>query len=244
ATLAANVQMHRQRLEELHNHPFQDLDGSLIYIGQTPDDASRLAPDGRSLRCADFADRLRALSEGRRLLYKGHTFALDFASTECTELARITGQPVTACQQNAYQILSTHDDVELVGISSGLLQEAAWFGKKAHMLFQPFVPLAERELSADTYQQVHFRTFLSPGFWHQVLTPQCPAPRLPTLPDVTYNHARETLNLWWDYSKVLTWERQLPYESFLRGGGAAMQQRIEELESQVDRATHSNTKGA
>lgn len=233
ALLGANVRMHKARLESERGFTSENLDGALLFIGQAPYDASLIAPDGRSLRCTDFADELLELCQGRRLLHKPHPFALEFAQEERKALERITGQAPLACQQNAYQILSSEDNVTLVGISSGLLQEACWFDKTAHLLYRPFVPLVSPDASAtaDTYQQIHFQTLLSPAFWHQVLAPERPAPRLARLPTFAHNHARETLDQWWDYSKVMTWERAFTHEAFMRGGGSALRQRVEKLES-------------
>ncbi|HBK46238.1 MAG TPA: hypothetical protein DDZ67_07360 [Xanthomonadaceae bacterium] len=229
--LAANVRMHQRRLEDERNHRFTDLDNGLLFVGQAPFDASLLHPDGRSLRCSDYAERLRQLYENRRLLYKPHPFALDFAAEERAQLERITGQKATQCLQNAYQVLSSHENVELVGISSGLLQEARWFDKDTHTLFQPYVPLAAADGPAGSaYRQIHFQTFVAPSFWHQLLTPERPAPRLPSLPSLSRHHARETLDQWWDYSKVITWERTLPYEAFVRNGGATLRQRMDCIE--------------
>lgn len=242
ALLAANVRTHRLLMEETQRHRFSDLDGCLLYVGQAPYDASLLSPGGGSLRCDDFADRLRQLSQGRRLLYKGHPFAPWFVDEERAALRRITAQTAAACPLNAYQILSSQDDLELVGISSGLLQEARWFDKTAHMLFQPFVPLAiSNEDAADAYRQVHFQAVLAPAFWHQLLTPERPAPRLAALPALVRNFARETFDHWWDYSKVMSWERTLPHETFMRSGGATLRQRIESLEQQVAQLYRSST---
>lgn len=232
ATLAANVRLHQQRLHDERGHRFAELDGCLVFVGQAPYDASLLAPSGRSLRCDDFSERLRRLCDNRRLIHKPHPFALEFGQEELAALERITGQPVAPFHQSAYQLLSTHDDVELVGISSGLLQEAPWFHKNAHVLYQPFVPLADTgEFTAESYQQIHFETFLSPAFWHQALTPERPAPRLASLAPLAHHHARQTLDQWWDYSKVITWERTLAYEAFARNGGAELRRRVEALEA-------------
>ncbi|MCB5208276.1 methyltransferase domain-containing protein [Methylovorus mays] len=232
AALAASVRMHQQRLEESGRYPL-DLDNTLVYIGQAPYDASLLSDKhSTALRCTDFADQLRELAQGRRLLHKAHPFAADFAKEEQRALAEITGQAVGTCYQNAYQLLSCAHDVELVGISSGMLQEASWFGKQAHTLFRPVVPLplADTPLSTQDFLQVHFEEWLSPGFWHAVLTPEKPAPRLLKLPTVQHHHARQSLDQWWDYAKVMTWEKSLPIESFERTGGILLRQRIEALE--------------
>lgn len=232
AILGANVRLHKARLESERGFTFEDLDGCLLFAGQAPYDASLLASDGRSLRVGDFADRLRELSQGRRLLHKGHPFALDFAQEERALLHHITGQTPLPCQQNAYQILSSDENVTLVGISSGLLQEAAWFDKTAHLLHQPFVPLVGSDKAdRQAYRQIHFQSLLAPNFWHQVLAPERPTPRLATLPELPHHHARQTIDQWWDYSKVMTWERTLPYETVMRGGGATLRQRIELMEN-------------
>ena len=231
AELAASVRMHQQRLEESNRYPF-NLDGSLIFIGQAPYDASLLSPGKASpLNCSDFANQLRQLAHGRRVLHKPHPFAVDHAQLEQDMLQHILQTEVRPCWQNAYQILSCHHDVVLAGISSGMLQEAAWFGKTAHTLFQPFTPLADSiKPVINAYQQVHFDTWLSPGFWHAILTPERPAPRVAKLPPRQHHHARHLLDQWWDYAKVMTWEKSLAIESFERSGGIVLRQRIEALE--------------
>ncbi|MFN4120655.1 hypothetical protein [Acidovorax sp.] len=239
AMLAANVRMHQRELQDYGRYHFDDLNGALLFVGQTPLDASLLGPEGRSLRCSDFADRLRLLCQGRRFLYKGHPLATEFAEEERAQLERITGQAAAPCPLNAYQILSTHDDVELVGISSGMLQEAPWFGKTAHVLFRPFVPVdvpgnpeaPGAPADCEGYQQVHFQTFLAPAFWCQSITPGRPLPRpVAALTPVPHHHGREIFNQYWDYAKVMIWQRNLWMEGFERSGGGLLRQRIEALE--------------
>ncbi|MCB5188967.1 hypothetical protein LG200_13235 [Methylobacillus caricis] len=231
SALAANVRMHKTLLEEEGSFHFDDLEGSLVYIGQSPYESSLQLADGHILVCDDFADQLQTLSQGHRLLYKGHPLVADFAQKERAALARITGQAVPPCMQGSYQLLSAIEDLALTGITAELLQEAEWFDKTAHMLHQPAVPLGQQAgFSSRHYQQVHFRDFLSPAFWHQVLTPARPAPVVAAIPVVAHHHARETLDQWDDYSAVLTWGRSLPNDAFLRSGGLSLIQRIESLE--------------
>lgn len=231
AALAANVRMHQALLEEEGSFHFDDLDGGLVYIGQSPFETSLQTADGRILNCEDFAEQLKSLCRGRRLLYKSHSPVADFAQQEHAALARIIGKPVGLCQQGTYQILSSPADLELTGISAAILQEAAWFDKRSHMLHQPAIPLAgQGGFSSVTYQQVRFKDFLSPAFWHQALAPGRQAPAVAEIPAVAHHHARETLEQWGDYSAVMTWGRTLPYESFLRSGGLSLIQRIDSLE--------------
>lgn len=231
AHLAANISLQQRRLEEAQRHDFQWEANCAVFVGQAPYDASLIGSDGGALRCEDFAERIRQITKGRPLQHKAHPFAIEFSEHERTVLSEITGQPVKPCLQNAYQILSAEEDIQLIGISSGLLQEAMWFGKTAHTLFKPFVPLAyQDDTDVRAYQQVHYHTWISPGFWHQLLTPERPAPRLLQMTALPHNLARETLDQWWDYSKVLTWERTLPYEGFIRAGGGLLRQRLDALE--------------
>ncbi|PPC81863.1 MAG: hypothetical protein CTY38_07835 [Methylotenera sp.] len=230
--LAASINMHQQRLNESDRYKFS-LDNCLVFVGQAPYDASLITEKGKSLRCSDFSEQIRALASTRKLLHKPHPFAPWAADEERKSLEEITGQTVEPCYQNAYQILSCEDDVELLGISSGLLQEAAWFGKSSYQLFRPFVPLTKEGLfSGSDYQQIHFHRWLSPSFWHLILTPQKTPPRLAEITSLAHHHARQTFDQWWDYGKVITWEKSLAIESFERSGGIALRQRIEELENQ------------
>jgi hypothetical protein len=239
--LAASINMHQQRLNESDWYKFS-LDNSLVFVGQAPYDASLITEKGKSLRCSDFSEQIRLLASTRKVLHKPHPLAPWAADEERKALEEITGKTIETCHQNAYQILSCEDDVELVGISSGLLQEACWFRKSAHILFRPFVPLAkEGDFSGRDYQQIHFHRWLSPGFWHQTLTPENTPPRLAEVTPLAHHHARQTFDHWWDYLKVLTWEKSLPIESFERSGGIALRQRISALEAvmQINRSTLS-----
>lgn len=244
ALLAANVQMHLQRLHE-HDADFAEgdasLDDALIFVGQAPFDASILCPrKGRPLRVTDFAKELRTLAGGRhKLLHKPHPFAIDFGNEERAALGETLGREVETVHFNAYQILSSKRRVALTGISSGLLQEARWFGKEAHVLFEPFVPLACDAAGHSTskpYHQIRFQDLIAPAFWHGLLTPERPAPRLAALPLLPHHHARETLDHWWDYEKVLTWRRSLPHAAFERLGGGLLRQRIGAIEDELRRA--------
>jgi len=232
--LAANVRMHRRRYEEV-GQPGPSLGRSLVFIGQAPYDASLLTPSGVPLRCEQLIEQLLQRLDGRRLLHKPHPLSMEFGVTERQTLERLTGLPVATCHLNAYQLLTCDDDVELIGLSSGLLQEAAWFGRAAHTLFRPYVPLATPGvMDLEYFQQVHFANWCSPGFWHRLLAPQRTPPLLDKLPGLPLHYGRETLDQWWDYAKVLTWQRALPNEIFLRAGGQQLRNELSQLQCTVE----------
>jgi hypothetical protein len=230
--LAANVRMHQQRLIE-SGRLQPSLENATIFIGQAPYDASLIRSDGNMLTFADYKTQISALTRGRKLLHKPHPFATWFAEEEQRLLEEISGQKLEPCPLNAYQILACRQDVELIGLSSGLLQEAAWFNKKAYILYQSFTPLSSQIHGEHHYLQIHFQRWLSPGFWHQLLTPKGPVPRILEVSQAAHHHARHTFDHWWDYLKVLTWEKTHAYESFERSGGGALRQRIATLEAAV-----------
>lgn len=232
--LKASVRMHQARLEEAGRHSFA-LGKALIFFGQAPYDASLVADDGTSISIGDFAVKIRDLAEGRRVFYKPHPFAEWHAGDEIARLGAIVDRGVDACRQNAYQILASREDIELIGLSSGVLQEARYFSKPAHILFRPHVPIAADDALGrrSGFMQVRFRDALSPAFWHQLLAPDHAPPRVPALPPLQPNHARELLDQWWDYSKCLTWERSLWIEGYTRSGGGLLRDRVGVLEEAI-----------
>ncbi|MCW1981018.1 hypothetical protein FHY25_000934 [Xanthomonas arboricola] len=231
ALLGANLRAHRSRLQEGKRHIF-DLDGTLIFVTQPEADTALLAEDGHFLHAGDFIQRLDALREQRRLLCMvDYSDAHSAQAGERTRarLSSLLGVQVRPCPQSAYQLLSAHDDLELVGISAPLLQEAAWFDKVAHTLARPFTPLATAQGNGG-YLQVHFEELLAPAFWHAVLTPAAPAPRVARLRSIDRHHARETFDAWGEHEKALNWERSLPWRAFERSGGIVQRRRIAALE--------------
>lgn len=257
ALLTANLHAHRLDVEEGFHYKF-NLDGCLVFVGQHPEDAALLAPNGQFLRCTDFSEQLRELAQGKTVLHLldirnlARAAMMPHASTpwahaqqERENLEAILHAPVQVCQQNIYQVLSADDDVQLVGISAPALQEAAWFGKTGHCLFQPRTPLSSMDASPHTqtknYVNVHFHDVLKPIFWHTVLTPHAPAPSIPALPALEPNQARMALNNWGDYEKVMTWQRPLHTASFERSGGGLLRKRIEKLEQSHNAANITNS---
>lgn len=247
ALLGANLRAHRSRLKEMHRHLF-NIEDALIYIPQPKRDKSLLSPNGKSLQTSDFADQLHTLAAGRRLLVMMDYMDLPMHSAgvrDCESLSSMLKTSVRPCPQNAYQILSAHENVELIGINSPILQEAPWFGKKSYNLEKPFTPLADIENTASNgYLQVHFTEILAPDFWHRLLTPDIPKPRIPHLPLIARNYGREVLDEWREYEKVLNWERPFQQRAFDRSGGIVHRRRLDALENRPTPPTVLHQKSA
>ncbi len=246
ALLAANIRAHRRRLEETSRYNF-NLDDCLIIVGQHPDSAALIGSQGQKQTFPEFANELRQLAQGRRVLHlpdfgEDHFTFPAPAEVQRAELSELIGTAVLPCLQNSYQILSSEDDVTLTGISAGLLQEAAWFDKPAHPLSASFTPMAHgHDFAAAGYAAIRFQDLIAPAFWHQILTPSSAPPRLSRLPLLSRHHARETLDVWGDYEKVLSWERTLPYQFFERSGGGVLRQKLATMEKSPTPVKHTDT---
>jgi len=243
--LTANMRIHRAQLAESLRHVF-NLDGALLYLWQMPWDTSLLQPDGRVLHISDFAAQLKGLAQGRQLLFFrdfNDTYAAQLYERECAALCTLLGQQVKFCPQNIYQSLAGLDDSELVSINATAHQEAAYFDKKSHAFAPPITPLAS-SAQQPGYLQVHFQDFLAPDFWHQMLAPHAAPPRIPRLPALDRQHARESMNDWGDYEKVLTWERSLPWNAYRRLGGIVTNRRIAALEKHMTSLTQAMQQAA
>lgn len=176
-----------------------DLEGCAVYIGQTGDDASLLVGPGRYMRATDAAQALQAFVGSDRLVYKPHPYAGPFAEQERHALAQIFGSLPPCCEADTYDLLAGDARVRLVGISSGVLQEAAWFGQEARALKPALCePGFDARHDASRHLLVASHEFLSEPLWADVLgvAPRTNPLRLPA----QANRLRELHNTWWSYS--------------------------------------------
>ncbi len=186
------------------------LDDALVWIGQTGEDASLLDAHGQFVRAAQFADTVRDLARGRRLLYRAHPLAGDFATEELAQLRAISGQDIAHCEIDTYELLAMDDDVAFVGLSSGVLQEAQWFGKQAMALHAPLCePSFDEPHDPGRHLLVAAHDFLGEPLWASVL--DVPLRPGAVTPPPRANHLRELVNTWWGYATV-----QLRHSSFHR----------------------------
>ncbi|WP_323011598.1 hypothetical protein [Castellaniella sp.] len=250
ALLAANMGIHRGRRAENLCYYF-DLEDAFIYVGQHRLDSALWTRQGRYLQCTDYAERLYELARGHRVLYladwgmnlKPEENVETVAAQARSELSKALGLQVDPCPQSIYQVLSAHENFILAGLSAPALQEAIWFDRKnVHQMVPSEVSLDGDGISAaDAYSQIHFQDFIAPGFWHCLLTPSAQLPRVARLSALSHRCGRETLELWGDYEKALTWQRTVPLAIFERSGGGLLRERVDDLVRQQARMITSNT---
>ncbi len=208
------------------------LDQQCVYIGQTESDASLLGDDGRFVRADDHAQTLRKLAATGALLYKPHPMAGDFAARERATLERITGSKVLLCEVDTYELLAREENVMLVGLSSGVLQEAVWFGREAYALFRPISqPRFDAAHDAAGCLQIASHVFMSQPLWSALLgsAGQQPPLQLPPRP----NHLRELHNTWWGYAAAVLRHSTFEREAFAAVGGKRLAEALRRCEAEL-----------
>lgn len=170
---------------------------SLVFIGQTVSDAALLAPPRRILTLSDFAEQIKALAADRsRIYYHPHPYAAEHALREAENLKNITGHSVSLTGLETASLLALEGDVKLTGISSGLLQEAEYFGLKTHPLYPPVCPLEGDEACA----QYYIDDLMNTRFWEGILAEGRSTYRAGP---GHANRLRHLHNLWFSYGSYM-----------------------------------------
>ncbi|MBI5270254.1 MAG: hypothetical protein HY856_11320 [Burkholderiales bacterium] len=175
-------------------------DGAWVYVGQTEQDASLVDGQGRFVRVGDHADTLRQAVGDLPLFYKPHPLGYGFPAAERQAIERLLGRPVPVCSVETYELLAGEQPVGLIGLSSGVLQEAQWFGKSSLSLAPPICqPAFDAAWAPDAYLQIASHDFLSEPLWASILNPEGRRER-PLVHAPRANHLRELHNTWWGYA--------------------------------------------
>lgn len=208
------------------------MDEQCVYIGQTESDASLLADNGRFVRAIDYADTLKKLAVAGPLQYKPHPMGGEFAKQEVQALERITHKKVLLCETDTYELLAREDKIILVGLSSGVLQEAAWFGRDAYALFRPICQARfDAESDASGYLQIPSHQFMSQPLWSALLGSAGAQPPLVVPPRP--NHLRELHNTWWGYSTAMLRNSEFQREASVLAGATRQAEALRRCEAEL-----------
>lgn len=222
---------HRRRY---HDDNFA-LDGAAVYIGQTEADAAIVNPRGRFARIADFRDAFLQATQGREVWYRAHPDGGAFADREHQQIEKFLGRLIKRCDVETYDLLAGDAQVRLVGLSSGALQEAEWFGREAVSLMPPVCPPTfEDGFDPEGYLQVASHDFVSEPLWADLLAGGQRRPGAVSMPPRA-NMLRELHNAWWGYSSA-----QIRHAHFYRQvmdiHGGAMRDEQASQKAQLDAA--------
>lgn len=187
-----------------HRRRYQDdnleFDGSVVYIGQTEADAALVNAHGRFARIGDFRSKLLETVRGDTLLYRAHPDGGAFADQEHRQIERFIGRPIRRCDQETYELLAGDAAVRLVGLSSGTLQEAEWFGREATAMMEPVCrPGFGEDFDGTAFLQIPSNVFMSEPLWADLVADGARRRGAVVIPP-RQNLLRELHNAWWGWS--------------------------------------------
>lgn len=155
--------------------------GSVLVIGQTLHDRT-VIHGGRFHSISEYVEDILQLAAGRRIYYKPHPY-----HNNSVDMCRMLS--AQNCEQiNIYKLLSQNEFTDVIGLSSSVLTEAAFFGKKVHR----FLPDGKNLMT------VSARDFMSMSLWASMLqefTAEDINITLPYQPGML----RVALNTYWGY---------------------------------------------
>lgn len=203
-----------------------------VWIGQTESDASLLDENGRFVRAEHHAQTLKQLAASGPLHYRPHPMAGDFARREREAIEQITGRKALLCELDTYELLAREENMILVGLSSGVLQEAAWFGREAYALFRPIsTPRFDVEHDPAGCLQIASHVFMSQPLWSALM--DSPGQQPPLVLPPRPNHLRELHNTWWGYSTTMLRHSEFHREAFALAGGQRQSEALKRCEAQL-----------
>jgi hypothetical protein len=135
---------------------------SLLLVGQTEFDRS-VVNGGRFLGFKDYEDEIKKIAkEYSQVIYKPHPYHKNHLNQIFTkEYGMIGDEPILAPDTNTYRLLWERNVSAVCSLSSSVIYEAYFWGKKT-------IHLMEKSWWAD-YVPVSAVGFISPNFWRHLL---------------------------------------------------------------------------
>lgn len=202
---------------------------SLVFVGQTRNDAALIAPNGKVLNVGDYSFQLKAKSkEYDKIFYHAHPFAGEHANSEIQALEKIMGKMVVLSNVNTYDLLACDKNITYIGISSGLLQEAEIFGGKCEFLYQPIC-----QIDGDfAYSQYYVDDIMNHCLWRSIFYNDV---SIFTRSPGRENHLRKLHKLWFAHD-VYMYQRE-PGADFFQSRMGGYEQRLKEVEIFIKKIT-------
>ncbi len=197
----AKLMSARMRLRRRQRAQLRLPSNPCVFIGQAEDDPALIGKDGLVARATDHAVTLHRLARTGPMMYLPHPQAGDFARIEHESMERITGHRVPICTLDGYELLACDDELTLVGLNAGLLQEAVWFARVAYALCpEPTKPVFGDAHQPGGYLQIASHVLLSEPLWASALGGVSRA--RPLQMPARANQLRELMNNWWGYAEA------------------------------------------
>ena len=143
-----------------------------LIVGQTPFDAS-LIHDGRIATLLDHKDSIAELAKLGSIGFRPHPFS-PHPSSPLAAFLEHHGIPLVDCDADMYELLCDASLRRVVGLSSGTLDEATFFGLPVTRFIQEqfrYLPHVADALQTDNESLVYtgvYHAFLSVDFWADI----------------------------------------------------------------------------
>lgn len=187
--------------ENYNKYPLQ-YKNTIFVIGQTPKDAS-IIKNNRYLTLQDFDGQIRLVTNKKEIVYIPHPSSNEIHVEKEVSFLKTINSNVSISHTPLYDLFSLNQDSTFIGISSGGLQEAIFFGKESIILFQPICEVLYRDdkYNSNAFWQIGFSDFLSNDFWRMVLDKKNYR-RETSVQKLRKNELRQLHNVWWGYSSI------------------------------------------
>jgi len=172
---------------------------SALFVGQMMNDKS-VCLDGHMLSVLDFKDRFEAVAAQHECVYYSRHPYLKKGDEEILEYLDSIPN-VQMASEPSYRMLASERIKLVFGVSSSVIQEAKYFGKKHEFLFQPVLTYGRPE--AHENSATVLQDFVSPHFWSDVLKPVMhtkPCPEISFLDGK--DKVRDMLGFYWSYPDI------------------------------------------
>ena len=191
-------QVHLQRYSQGHNAGREVVS---YLIGQTEADASILTSRGFA-KLQDYVSDIVSFADGKPLYVIPHPYCSEENNLKVVLELRNAGVEVLTVRTNGYDLLSSEQCVRLIGLSSGLLQEAPYFGQKSEHLLPFICPVgySEEDISGGAYFQFDFDWFVSEEFVSALASLEsCEEMPRSRVSNMKANRLRALHQAWWSY---------------------------------------------
>lgn len=214
------------------------VDNALIILGQTEQDTSLLSKTkiNETAKFSDFRAIIKENSEKfSKILYKQHPFSSEtHKKFELDVLKQITGKQIQLINNNVYELFSLPFKMKFLGLSSGALVEAKYFGCNSETLLKfPFSQEIKNNYSKFVNISSHY--FFSPKFWQECLKSYFEIKEPFNSYHSQYpNIMRNYHNVSWDYGKLIS-KNSLIFREMFNEQNAQNIEYLELLNSKVNK---------
>ena len=158
------------------NTKFGPYKHKLVYIGQNHDDSSIIIDKkgrrGSFAQLEEFLEPILLLMKDYKgLIYQKHPSAnINHVRKQAQLLNSLARKDFMLGNELLYHVYALAEDIRAIGLSSGGLIEAPFFGQPSTLLLEnPFESYYSDEKGVARYLNLRAKHFLSPGFWQEAL---------------------------------------------------------------------------